>query len=82
MGNFAARVGCAGNKPMTLREGKSNDSICSRSRSRRRATLIVVRGHRYFAQKPGGVLNIYDWDNPPSLSIHEEVTTSDSEDGP
>jgi peptide/nickel transport system substrate-binding protein len=26
------------------------------------------------AQKTGGVLTLYNWDNPPSLSIHEEVT--------
>ena len=28
------------------------------------------------AQKPGGVLRIYHWDSPPSMSIHEEVTVS------
>jgi peptide/nickel transport system substrate-binding protein len=28
------------------------------------------------AQKPGGTLRVYHWDNPPSLSIHEEVTVS------
>src|SRR6266436_10118954 len=27
-----------------------------------------------FAQKPGGVLRVHQWDSPPSLSIHEEVT--------
>ena len=29
-----------------------------------------------FAQKPGGVLTVYNWDNPPSLSIHEEITNA------
>ncbi len=28
------------------------------------------------AQKPGGVLRSYIWDNPPSASIHEEATIS------
>jgi len=27
-----------------------------------------------FAQKPGGILRMYHWDSPPSMSIHEEVT--------
>jgi peptide/nickel transport system substrate-binding protein len=27
-----------------------------------------------FAQKPGGILRVHQWDSPPSLSIHEEVT--------
>src|SRR6266481_153696 len=29
-----------------------------------------------FAQKQGGILRIYHWDSPPSLSIHEEPTIS------
>jgi len=28
------------------------------------------------AQKQGGILKIHQWDNPPSLSIHEEVTNA------
>jgi len=28
------------------------------------------------AQKSGGVLRVYHWDSPPSMSIHEEVTVS------
>jgi peptide/nickel transport system substrate-binding protein len=28
------------------------------------------------AQKPGGILKIYHWDSPPSMSIHEESTVS------
>ena len=28
------------------------------------------------AQKQGGILKIYHWDSPPSMSIHEEVTIS------
>ena len=27
-----------------------------------------------FAQKPGGILRVHQWDSPPSLSILEEVT--------
>jgi peptide/nickel transport system substrate-binding protein len=27
-----------------------------------------------FGQKPGGILTVHQFDNPPSLSIHEEVT--------
>ena len=29
-----------------------------------------------FAQKQGGILKVYHWDNPPSMSIHEEATIS------
>ena len=29
-----------------------------------------------FAQKQGGTLRMYIWDNPPSASIHEEATVS------
>jgi peptide/nickel transport system substrate-binding protein len=38
------------------------------------ALLMASSGTEAFAQKHGGTLKIYDWDNPPSLSIHEEVT--------
>jgi peptide/nickel transport system substrate-binding protein len=27
-----------------------------------------------FAQKPGGILRVYHWDSPASMSIHEEAT--------
>jgi peptide/nickel transport system substrate-binding protein len=26
------------------------------------------------AQKPGGILRVYHWDSPASMSIHEEAT--------
>src|SRR5262245_40235222 len=29
-----------------------------------------------FGQKQGGTLKVYHWDNPPSMSIHEESTIS------
>src|ERR1700738_3329456 len=29
-----------------------------------------------FAQKPGGILRVYHWDSPASMSIHEEATYS------
>ncbi len=29
-----------------------------------------------FGQKQGGILRVYHWDSPPSLSIHEEATIS------
>ena len=29
-----------------------------------------------FAQKPGGILRVYHWDSPPSMSIHEEAQYS------
>lgn len=28
------------------------------------------------AQKQAGILKVYHWDSPPSMSIHEEVTIS------
>ena len=39
------------------------------------ALLLAVSGaDAAFAQKPGGILRMYHWDSPPSMSIHEEVT--------
>ena len=42
------------------------------------APLLVVLfvSEATFAQKQGGILRIYHWDNPPSMSIHEEPTIS------
>jgi len=42
------------------------------------APLLVVLfvSEVTFAQKQGGILRIYHWDNPPSMSIHEEPTIS------
>lgn len=39
------------------------------------AAALVVPGAA-FAQKQGGTLRMYIWDNPPSASIHEEATVS------
>jgi hypothetical protein len=36
--------------------------------------IAAAGGSAAFAQKPGGTLRVQQWDNPPSLSIHEEVT--------
>ena len=38
--------------------------------------LVAVAAEPGSAQKAGGILKVYDWDNPPSLSIHEEVSVS------
>jgi peptide/nickel transport system substrate-binding protein len=38
------------------------------------ALLAVSGADAVFAQKPGGILRMYHWDSPPSMSIHEEVT--------
>src|SRR5437016_4313121 len=38
--------------------------------------VLVIAAAPAAAQKPGGVLKIYHWDSPPSMSIHEEVTIS------
>jgi peptide/nickel transport system substrate-binding protein len=38
--------------------------------------LVALEAGPAAAQKPGGTLRLYHWDNPPSLSIHEEVTVS------
>jgi peptide/nickel transport system substrate-binding protein len=35
---------------------------------------LISGGGETFAQKPGGVLKIYHFDSPTSLSLHEEVT--------
>src|SRR5712672_473946 len=35
---------------------------------------LISGGGETFAQKPGGVLKIYHFDSPASLSLHEEVT--------
>src|SRR5262245_47654141 len=39
------------------------------------ATLLLAVGP-VSAQKQGGTLRMYIWDNPPSASIHEEATVS------
>jgi peptide/nickel transport system substrate-binding protein len=38
--------------------------------------LGMVISDPAFAQKQGGILKMYHWDNPPSASIHEETTVS------
>jgi len=41
------------------------------------ALLLATSGSgTVFAQKPGGVLKVYHWDSPASMSIHEEATYS------
>ncbi len=35
---------------------------------------LVLSGASAFAQKPGGILQVYSLDSPASMSIHEEVT--------
>ena len=38
--------------------------------------VALAAGGPALAQKPGGILRMYHWDSPPSMSIHEEVTIS------
>jgi ABC-type transport system substrate-binding protein len=38
------------------------------------ALIAFMLGEPAFAQKSGGTLTVHQFDNPPSLSIHEEVT--------
>jgi peptide/nickel transport system substrate-binding protein len=38
--------------------------------------LVPLLGETASAQKSGGVLRIYHWDSPASMSIHEEATYS------
>src|ERR1044071_4079829 len=40
------------------------------------ALITAICGSPAAAQKPSGILKIYHWDSPPSMSIHEEVTIS------
>ena len=40
------------------------------------AVAAMIAGGPAFAQKQGGTLRMYIWDNPPSASIHEEATVS------
>ncbi|HEX3419388.1 MAG TPA: ABC transporter substrate-binding protein, partial [Stellaceae bacterium] len=35
---------------------------------------LIAGGSEAFAQKPGGILRMYHFDSPASLSLHEEVT--------
>ena len=37
---------------------------------------LLAASQHAFAQKQGGILRTYIWDNPPSASIHEEATIS------
>ena len=38
--------------------------------------IALIAAAPAFAQKQGGTLRMYIWDNPPSASIHEEATVS------
>ena len=38
--------------------------------------IAALAAEPVFAQKSGGVLRMHQFDNPPSLSIHEEVTNA------
>jgi peptide/nickel transport system substrate-binding protein len=38
--------------------------------------ITLIAAGPAFAQKQGGTLRMYIWDNPPSASIHEEATVS------
>src|SRR6516164_5547627 len=43
------------------------------------AALLLIAGlaaEPALAQKSGGILRVHQWDSPPSLSIHEEITTA------
>ena len=40
------------------------------------AIVALIAAAPAFAQKQGGTLRMYIWDNPPSASIHEEATVS------
>src|ERR1051325_7109087 len=40
------------------------------------ALITAICGSPAAGQKPSGILKIYHWDSPPSMSIHEEVTIS------
>ena len=35
---------------------------------------LIAGGREAFAQKAGGILKMYHFDSPASLSLHEEVT--------
>jgi len=37
-------------------------------------TMTLPTAEPAFSQKPDGILSVHQYDNPPSLSIHEEVT--------
>jgi peptide/nickel transport system substrate-binding protein len=39
-------------------------------------SLALSGADAAFAQKPGGILRVYHWDSPASMSIHEENTYS------
>ena len=36
--------------------------------------VVLLGTEATLAQKLGGILTVYNFDNPPSLSIHEELT--------
>ena len=38
--------------------------------------ITVYGGGAAFALKQGGILRVYHWDSPASMSIHEEATYS------
>jgi peptide/nickel transport system substrate-binding protein len=48
----------------------------SRAISAATAAIALLAAQPALAQKQGGTLRMYIWDNPPSASIHEEATVS------
>src|SRR5262245_46882031 len=40
------------------------------------SAALICAANPALAQKQGGILRMYIWDNPPSASIHEEATVS------
>ena len=38
--------------------------------------LVAVAAETALAQKTGGILKLYNIDNPPSMSVHEETAAS------
>src|SRR5262245_65453054 len=73
------------NNRETLMPGRHRSSGCNgrvpMRKHHKRSVLIswaalICAANPALAQKQGGILRMYIWDNPPSASIHEEATVS------
>jgi len=74
-GDRQCRAGHLEFRDRLVRGREANGVLYSGVLAAAAALQIVLSGtEAALAQKSGGILTVYNFDNPPSLSIHEELT--------
>src|SRR5262245_66020829 len=64
------------NSPATPREADQMTRFLRGLAAAAALQIALLGTEAALAQKSGGILTVYNFDNPPSLSIHEELTTA------